>query len=349
MAIGSIAALGCDRGPRDLQDDKGPAPQMVWSSPSDNAKDVALRQSVRIQFDRLLRADTASRQSICIQPGPSSPCVGASIEYDPVDRVLVAKLQADLQPNTNYIVNVWAPSAQEPDRGVRAFDDVAMAGDASFRFTSGTSASMPTLAEPKRSVEFCGTAPAPNDVFGGCASCHNDMKMGGRLPPGPAYAGAFQLKTQSQSLGKVVSTLITDATVAPETATAPDPVEVRRSGPVFGQNMPYLDKSNPANSYALYKMLLTPTSAACLFNNADVSLQENHRVSGSPDPLACDRGTGGVEPWVPDANSKPAVAGEYDRLFGRLMGQPMAAELPNIRTMSAWIAAGATTPAADCP
>jgi hypothetical protein len=347
LAIGSIAALGCDRGPRDLQDEKGPAPQMVWSSPSDNTKEVALRQSVRIQFDRFLRADTASRQSICIQPGPNSPCVGASIEYDPVDRVLVAKLQADLQPNTNYIVNVWAPSAQEPDRGVRAFDDVPMASDASFRFTSGTSASMPTLAEPKRTVEFCGTG-SPGATFNGCTTCHKPP-LGG--PLGLGNGGALHFKEANAGVAQTVGALVNQATVAIESATAPDPVEVRRSGPVFGQNMPYLDKGNPANSYALYKMLITPAAAACVFNITDPELQQNYRLQDreATDPLACDRGTGGADPWVPDANSKPAVAGEYDRLFGRLMGQPMTADLPSIRSVSAWIAAGATTPTADCP
>jgi len=342
-----MAALGCDRGSPTFENDKGPAPQIVWTSPANAATGVALRQSVRVQFDRFLRPDSTSRQSICIQAGPNNGCVISSLEYDPVDRVMVAKPMADLLPNTAYNVRLLVPTKDGPDDGVRAFDDVPLAEEARFSFTTGTATSMPTLAEPVRAADFCGAEPTPSTTLIGCSACHNAIGMGGRLNLG--LGGAFQLKTQSQGVRQTVSALVTDQTVAVETATAPNPIEVRRAGnSPFGQNMPYIDKGNPANSYLLYKMLIAPTSegaGACVFD-----LREAALIAGSEGaPPMCASGSGGPQPWVPAGSGKPAVLGEYDRLFSRLVGQPMDANLPSVRAISAWIAAGANTPASDCP
>jgi hypothetical protein len=344
--IASALASGCDRGSPDFESDQGPAPQVVWSSPQDGATAVALRQSVRVQFDRFLRPETASRQSICIQAGPSAPCEGAAIEYDPVDRVVVAKLNGALLPTQRYTVRLVAPTASAPDQGVRAFDDAALAKDVTFAFTTGDASAMPTLPEPMRAADFCGAMPSPGGTFKspcGLAGCHGPAGQGAPM------GGALRLVPDSGSRVDAIRALLGASgsgqpTVAIETATAADPTAARRGGTgPFGQNMPYLDPTNPGNSYVVYKMMfnqLSITPSPCLFDPREPTIEEG---------ATCDPGTSSVQPWVPNGSGKPPVLGEYDRLKGRIRGNGMSGDVAALRSVSAWIAAGATTPMADCP
>jgi hypothetical protein len=350
-----IASLvGCDRGSPDFENDRGPAPRVVWSSPAQGATGVALRQSVRIQLDRFLRPDSATRQSICIQAGPNEPCLSTSPEYDPVDRVLVARPMAALAANQRYNVRLLTPTAASPEQGLRAFDDVPLAEEASFSFTTGDATAMLTLPEPVRTADFCAAMPAPNTTFKGCAfapSCHGP----GDVPPDPS--GARNASGNALILGgptggpatdvpEAVRTLLAGArgagpTVAIETATGPDPTEARRSGnSPFAQNMPYLDPSNPGNSYIVYKLMMVPSAAAaCLFDKNEPALVGNN---------TCEPGMGDIEPWVPQGSGQPPLPGEYDRLKARIRGNGMPGDLPTLRATSAWIAAGATTPMGAC-
>src|SRR6185503_21042176 len=74
--------------------------------------------------------------------------------------------------------------------------------------------------------------------------------------------------------------LVDHAVVASETATGPDPVTPSRNvlAP-FGHNMPYIDATNPGNSFLLYKIILA-MAPRCPF--------DPNEESATYSDLACD-------------------------------------------------------------
>ncbi len=181
----------------------------------------------------------------------------------------------------------------------------------------------------------------------------------------PPYGAVLRLRDPDTSsadltmgITSALSPLIAQSRVATETATAPDPTLPQRSpDSVFGQNMPYIDVGNVANSYLLYKVI--------------IGLNEEERVSTAPLASPCSQGSPDAgadsspvptpaqgekdaesplpsvhaEPWIPDDAWRPALAGEYDRLRRVIRGEPMpyGEQAPWwwAETLSAWIAAGA--------
>src|SRR6185503_2779973 len=158
--------------------------------------------------------------------------------------------------------------------------------------------------------------------------------------------------------------LVDHAVVASETATGPDPVTPSRNvlAP-FGHNMPYIDATNPGNSFRLYKIILamaprcpfdpneesaTHTDLACDSSAParwryaqDSYACRSVRAAGlEPDPLGKCPIDGGfpplpkigekgalisplLEPRVPADAWQPPARGEYDRLRTRIRGAGM--------------------------
>src|SRR6266542_921357 len=114
--LAAIALWGCDQGTPVLSNGgKGPPPQAVWTFPKNEATGVALKQSIRVQFDRVLSPASAVRQGVCVQAttvgaGATDECIGGlTPQYDPVDRVAVWVPSVPLMPMTRYNVLLLPP------------------------------------------------------------------------------------------------------------------------------------------------------------------------------------------------------------------------------------------------
>ena len=93
---------------------------------------------------------------------------------------------------------------------------------------------------------------ANNCTSGG--SCHGS----GSAAKGPS-GSVLRLDDDGAGggIGAAVRHLVEQAVVASETATGPDPVAPTRNALApFGHNMPYIDATNPGNSFLLYKLIL---------------------------------------------------------------------------------------------
>jgi hypothetical protein len=278
-----------------LSDGKeGPGPEAVWHYPHGatvdaESTDAAPDGSIRIQFSRFLAADTANRQSFCIQAftnGPNSGtehCLTAgsgpgdvtiSVEYDPVDRVVVLKPQKALDPG-RYNIRVIPPKTADDANGLRAFDGVPLAKEYSFAMTVVTGG---MAKEPKRKVDFCAapysgcdapkdacTAPSKDTGFstkeyiqqscGTEANCH----LASTKPLKTEFVGATLLFDDADNGGvqTALKRIIQNQLVPPESAVDPDPGVARVTDPTtFARNMPYIDPHNPANSFMLYKVIM---------------------------------------------------------------------------------------------
>ena len=126
---------------------------------------MALKGSIRVQFDRFLAPNTANRQAFCVNAGRPEECISAgsgpgsitfSVEYDPVDRVVVMKPQQRLMPMTRYNVRLLPPKNDSDTSGIRAFDGVAVDRGVPFAFTTGDASA--SAAEPNRAIDFCTAA-----------------------------------------------------------------------------------------------------------------------------------------------------------------------------------------------
>jgi Bacterial Ig-like domain len=277
-----------------------------WTFPDNNATGVALRQSIRVQFDRFLAPQSPVRQAICVEStsvgGPDAGpdrCLSGSLspQYDPVDRVAVWTPTVDLTPNLRYNVKILAPANADDPSGIRAFDGAPLEEEFVFSFTTGDGTN--AAVEPKRTIAFCDVAPqlctaansrnscrvpardstanGPFRIFQSCAdgnvSCHGPATIEGAGP----FGGALQLQTEDD-----IRSLVQTAQVATETATGPDPLAPHRSvGSAFGRNMPYIDAKSPANSYLLYKIIVAAPPHCPLDPNEDSPYNDPSFCSGS--------------------------------------------------------------------
>jgi hypothetical protein len=274
-SLGALAlagfVVGCDQGSAKISDGmKGPPPKVKWHYPPTTG---ATNGTIRVQFDRFLASDIANHDAFCVSRVNSEECLtganGFTVEYDPVDRVVVLKPPAKGLDVGMYKVRVLAPGNAGDTTGVRAFDGVPMAEEVSWGLTVDAS----TMAqEPNRKLDFCSaeqacqmpTDPKPgpdldsvNDLVQGCAGsngCHVPS------PGDKSRTGEALLLSIGEDAGGVpaqVRRLIAEHQVAPQTATDPDPGQARKPGEEpFGRNMPFIDPGQPGNSYILYKMII---------------------------------------------------------------------------------------------
>lgn len=239
--------------------------------------------------------------------------------------------------------------------------------------------------EPNRHVDYCATPRSlctlPENV---CAKPRTmaATTVGPRgLLHGCGGSSCHSSHVRSRSHGVLGGTLVLTndgirdyiGQVAVETATGSDPTAVNRMGVPFGVNMPYIDPGFPANSYLLWKLVLGLEGRDAIVVEPTFS-EDGYRCEDL-EPLLNDGGTDGdcpsleppsppeartgdprpgmVEPWIPPSMSQPIAEGEYDRLrrslrgFGMPLGRPIDAA--SVRTLQAWIAAGAPVTNCDAP
>jgi hypothetical protein len=366
----------------------------VWHYPDGKG---ATNGTIRVQFDRFLSTETPNRQSFCVSnttnpdncltAGTGSGAVTLSVEYDPVDRVVVLKPSKPLTPG-KFRVRVLAPKNADDTGGIRAFDGVAMAKEFSWEFDVDSSA---LAQEPNRKVDFCnsehactppddaGTPQKPvpiqtsiKDVVQNCASegsCHmppDDPEK----PPKTLVGEPLILEVpEDGGPGAQIKRIIAQHQVAPQTATDPDPGQPRTTGQdTFGRNMPFIDPHNPGNSYILYKMIIGMLTcpggggADPSYCSGDGGTYGGNAVFSTmfygTDAGACTdtviHQPGDLVPfpaWVPVDSWHPPADGEYDRLRYHIRGlqMPQGSYAPphDIHVLSAWIAGGA--PVTNCP
>ena len=302
------SSFGCDQGAPAPQSFAGPPPHVVWTYPANEAMDVPRTFAIRVQFDRFLMPSTAVRQTLCLQAATvggeatgTDRCDPAGIapEYDPVDRVATWVIRGELMPLTRYNVRLFAPKNPQDPNGVRAFDGAPLEKEFTFAFTTGQAS--PGL-EPPRKLGFCdmrqlcplpdgacdgpmpvGVTTSPHAFLtGNCTSggtCHG----GGGGNTGPA-GSVLRLDDDGAGGGIVAAVrhLVDDAVVARETATGVDPVAPSRNVLTpFGHNMPYIDATNPGNSFLLYKLILA-MAPRCPFDPEEESATHNGLVCADP-------------------------------------------------------------------
>jgi hypothetical protein len=255
----------------------------VWTYPANEATNVPRTITIRAQFDRFLMPATAVRGAMCLQAASvggertgTDQCINAGFapEYDPVDRVAAWVIRGVLEEQTRYNVRLFAPKDPQDPNGVRAFDGAPLEKEFTFAFTTGDINRTGLLED--RSMGFCSTRtlcplpsgacdePTPGAVTN---SPHefltNNCVSGGTCHGGDRTKGASGsvLRLDDDGAGggmnAAILHLVNDAIVASETATGVDPMAPSRNALApFGHNMPYIDATNPGNSFLLYKLIL---------------------------------------------------------------------------------------------
>jgi len=227
-------------------------------------------------------------------------CIAAGFtpEYDPVDRVATWVIRGEIQERTRYNVRLFAPTGAQDPNGVRAFDGAPLEKEFTFAFTTGDKDQRAPVDD--HAMGFCSVrslCPLPDGACDGpmpigvtqspyefltstCTgggSCHGT----GGDSRGPS-GSVLRLDDDGAGGGTAAALrhLVTHAVVASETATGADPVTPSRNvlAP-FGHNMPYIDATNPGNSFLLYKMILA-LAPRCPF--------DPNEESAMPFSAACD-------------------------------------------------------------
>jgi hypothetical protein len=256
----------------------------VWTYPANEAVDVPRTFTIRAQFDRFLMPATTVRQAMCLQAatvGAESPgteqCVAAGFapHYDPVDRVATWIIRGEIMPRTRYNVRLFAPRSPEDPNGIRAFDGAPLEKEYTFAFTTGKE--QDPVPIDRRDFGFCQTKelcplppgacdePTPiavttsaHDFLAHSCTSAGTCHGGGGGSGGPT-GSALRLDDDGAGGGFAAALrhLVEHAVVASETATGPDPASPSRNALApFARNMPYIDATNPGNSYLLYKLIL---------------------------------------------------------------------------------------------
>jgi Bacterial Ig-like domain len=304
------SSSGCDQGTPALQP-LGPTPHVVWTYPANEATNVPHTIAIRVQFDRFLMPSTAVRGAMCLQAATvggestgTDQCIAAGFapEYDPVDRVATWTIRGALTEETRYNVRLFAPKAPEDANGIRAFDGAPLEKEFTFAFTTGNKNRTGWLED--RSMGFCSTrrlCPLPDGACdesmavpvtsspsgflqttcAGGGNCHGSTDRS-RGPSG----SVLRLDDDGSGGGitAAVRHLVDHAVVASETATGADPSRPSRNALApFGHNMPYIDATNPGNSFLLYKMILA-LAPRCPF--------DPNEESATHDAAACDPAAG---------------------------------------------------------
>ena len=345
---------GCDHGTPDLGRAHGPDLKVVATYPlagqglectHDSLDDcgVPAGTNLELRFNRFLDPATATRQSVNVYTGTEDLWVFLRPRYDLLERVVVYELAlpAEMQQAVRY--NVRLPIPTEDDGGFRAFDGAPLTEqgsadlDFSFRFQTGPVAA----ADDVETTPECATAGqlviAAEEVFtrGGCASavCHQPTASVGcgpgyaRASAGEPCVGIPRMGLDLSSIRGILATAI--GQVAHQTETGASSGVTLENPDRFGVQMPIIDPGRPGNSYLLYKLLLHPA----VFSDDSCTSAYDVRPAG-PCPTPPSGELLRLGEWFVLGGAMPADTGSGLRL-------------QDLRTLQAWIQAGA--PTTGCP
>jgi hypothetical protein len=257
-ALGALAVLGCDRGPRADEDPRGPALRLLGSEPSDGAGldcepsadgcGVPTDTAITLRFDRFLLPSSAVRQSLLVYTGTPTNAVPAGAEltprYDLVTRSVRYGFPPGFRFHPNALYTVELPIYSENSQtGFRAFDGAPLAGTRPVRFAFFTGDGPAATSAPPSPAPSCDEVA---QVFAGCAECH------GELGVEPAPRMGLSLVSWDGVATSAVGRPAHQTEIG-ETTGVTNEAPLR-----FGVNMPIIDPERPDNSYLLYKLLLRP-------------------------------------------------------------------------------------------
>jgi hypothetical protein len=278
---------------------------------------------IELRFDRLLLPATAVRQSIAVYSG--TPGVGAPFlepDYDPLELRLRYRNTGRLQPNALYQLRLAVPHAAS-DYGLRAFDGApfvpsVVPSEMSF-ITSASLADLPpasAFSEPT-----CGEVATllASHCAGSCCHGGESPVMGLRLD---SWSGIEQTAIERVAHQTETGNTVGVPFVNPER---------------FGVAMPIVDPGNPATSYLLYKLLLSPenlrvcSGGSCAFD----TLPGAHSCV----PLAADERER-LAAWFVQGEAMP-ILGRDDFAPGCLPEANRALECGEMRAITRFIEHGA--------
>lgn len=245
MLVALATSAGCDAGPRDDQETRGPAITILGANvgidtplPADGAIEVAV--------DRYLLPSSVTRQSFVLVTGDNENIPEAQapvVTYDPIARTVTLRGQRRpwLDEGKLYKLVVTTPG-ESPTSGLRAIDGATLAPRQKrrFEFFVGPPSGKPYV-EPR--PDLCrDVLPILANKCGG-GFCHGDS---------PSAAQGLVLTTP-KGLG---TTAI--GRVAHESDTTGRSGDPESEGRVFGVAMPLVQPGSPANSWLLYKVDAAP-------------------------------------------------------------------------------------------
>lgn len=218
-----------------LRGDAGLAPlELVGNSVSDRI--LGEGEALEFSFNRYLKPSTAIRQSFAVRDAFSQGVQAPLVQYDPVTRIVRIENPEPrpsdwLLPDQPYTLILGVPELGVDLGGFRAIDEATLPRGRVFGFqTRGASRASEPIAP-----DFCGTVlPTLRDK---CATCHG-------------VQDALDLSSSAgiqRAIGSIARGSVRGAggTVSP--------------GKHFGEDMALIEPGNPASSYLLYKVLLSPS------------------------------------------------------------------------------------------
>ncbi len=280
---------------------EGPGPdlKLVASYPTDgdgldcDADDpscgVPIDTVLQLRFDRFLRPSTAIRQSIRITSGATTRFL--SPDYDLVERVLIYRPSAPLEPGALYTLELLSPT-EDNAFGFRAFDGAPLSAAGApikiqFRTTRDETQSAPLAEEP---APDCQTI---NTIFNTCAAsgCHKSTeddvpRMGLALDPRRPekwLETAIDKPAHQTEVGATTGLTLTD----PER---------------FGVAMPIIDPGRPSSSYLMYKLLRLSENYK---DNQDSFASDRYQLPQVDDVQPSDEEQARLREWFVRGNPMP--------------------------------------------
>ena len=213
---------------------------------------------IELAFDRFLDPATVNRQGVVLASADGTQVAFAALAYDPVVRKVTVEPEGALTAGQPYTLTlpVW-PNGVESG-GVRATDGAPLSAPVTIGFMASAAGTAPTPT----TISFCGDILPVFQRSCSLANCHGAPMMGAD-PTRTGTGSSYPAEGLALSTGPWVrTTAINQFRPSVEDNYGPSGVSDQPIAGLFGVNMPIIDPSNAANSWLLYKCLISPVAPA---------------------------------------------------------------------------------------
>jgi hypothetical protein len=255
LVAGSGGALsGCDQGHQDDQPSVGSVPVNLVSQNVDAHTPVPANGNIELGFDRFLDPATVNRQGFVLADASGNAIAFAALAYDPVVRKVTIEPMGGLVAGQPYTLTlpVWPHGVESG--GVRATDGAPLSAPLEIGFMASAAGTAPSVT----TVSFCGDILPVFQRSCSVSSCHGAPAPGAD-PTRTGSGSSYPAEGLALSTGPWVQTSAIDG-LRPAVGDNSGPSGVSDEGiaGLFGVNMPIIDPNNAANSWLLYKCLISP-------------------------------------------------------------------------------------------
>jgi hypothetical protein len=254
LALSAIFGLGgCDVGKKGDVRATGPAPVLMSTSlekyrqPDGSLRDVVLRPHFVLRFSRPMSPSSISRANFSVSSTGGVASVGfTNIRVDPVERAIVLTVDATLNFDTDYALEIHPSS--DPRAALAAVDGAPFVGNVKIPFhtTKDKTATVPepldVLVNPCDAIRIL-----TDNCAGSC--CHGGLDDASNVPPVEGLSLATNLTIQRTAVGHAAIEVQDPA--SPGGPGTPVPRN-------FPYGMPIIAPGSAAGSYLMYKILLRP-------------------------------------------------------------------------------------------